>query len=89
MPIVLDICICVDILGGLIMHKRARNHKLLVEFERKHVYSKIKSYYFEQVVSQCDWWDFWYKNTLEYEPQGERETRKYLKGIVQFIPSTL
>ena len=90
---VLGVCVCVDILGGLVMHKRARNHRLLVSYHNrdelewlgllltfdgnkpsnKHINKEFKS----RIRSHYQW-----------EPQGKRESKKHVKGLLHYIPST-
>lgn len=80
---ILGICVCVDILGGLIMHKRARNHKIKIAYEElRKEWNTNEDRMFQYL---CDN----YKGMSEYyEPQGKRESKKYMRGLLYYIPST-
>lgn len=78
----LGACVCIDILGGLIMRKRARNHKIKIAYEElRKEWNTDKDRMWQYL---CD--D--YKGESEnYEPQGKRESKKYMRGILYYIPS--
>lgn len=63
------------------MRKRARNHRLLVEWNKD-----LKAGLLELLI----WYNGFYKNEPYYEPQGKREAKKYIhtRGLLQFVPST-
>lgn len=57
------------------MHKRARNHKVKTDFEKGYDFT------LEMLVDDD------YKKSPDYEPQGKREARKYVKGLLYYKPS--
>lgn len=61
------------------MHKRARNHKYLVDFQCR------RSSNLGQIVSGK-----WKEYNPKYKPQGKREAKKYThtRGLLQLIQST-
>lgn len=66
------------------MHKRARNHKIKVTYEEaRKEWRKAGDVWALSIVED-------YKGGSEnYEPQGKRESKKNIKGILYYIPSTL
>ena len=72
------------------MHKRARNHHLLV-YCRKADKKLFKDTREKSIQSLWkEWGHFMYKygGSVKYEPQGKREAKKYTKGLLYYVPST-
>lgn len=65
------------------MHKRARNHKIKVAYEElRKEWRKAGDVGALFIVED-------YKGGSEnYEPQGKRESKKHVKGLLHYIPST-
>jgi hypothetical protein len=66
------------------MHKRARNHKISVLWDKGG--KELKQYSLNPAI----WFGGYYKNDPRYEPQGKKEAKKYIHapGLLQFVPST-
>lgn len=65
------------------MHKRARNHKIKVYCEEADKILGVKSSLWKE-------WGFnmhTFGSDKNYEPQGKREARKYVKGLLYYKPS--